>query len=148
MRQRPLFEDISGDATRCLDVLTSRGYGSPMLRRGIALSIVGVLLVTACTGGSSRTTAMKTGSGGILRVGMSGGAYFAFDPQYEWLFSTWELFHCCLLRTLMSYNETSGPTGTIPEPDLASRPPDVSSDGLTWTFHIRAGLHYGPPLQN
>jgi ABC-type transport system substrate-binding protein len=31
---------------------------------------------------------------------------------------------------------------------LASSPPDVSADGLTWTFHLRTGLHYGPPLDN
>ena len=26
--------------------------------------------------------------------------------------------------------------------------PDVSSDGLTWTFHLKTGLHYAPPMQN
>jgi peptide/nickel transport system substrate-binding protein len=78
---------------------------------------------------------------------MSGGAIFAFDPQAEWSVSPWELYRCCLLRTLMSYAGASGPQGTEPKPDLASQPPSVSTDGLTWTFHLRPGLHYGPPLQ-
>src|SRR5439155_11195930 len=33
-------------------------------------------------------------------------------------------------------------------PDLATALPTSSSDGLTWTFHIRSGVHYAPPLQN
>src|SRR5438094_9256614 len=48
----------------------------------------------------------------------------------------------------MSYDGTGGPSGTEPKPDLAARPPDVSTDGLTWTFHLRPDLHYGPPMQN
>src|SRR4029078_7036317 len=48
----------------------------------------------------------------------------------------------------MSYYGTSGVTGTEPKPALATAPPDVSTDGLTWTFHLRPDLHYGPPLQD
>src|SRR5262249_45612985 len=33
-------------------------------------------------------------------------------------------------------------------PDLATTFPDVSSDGLTWTFHMRPGLHYAPPFEH
>lgn len=32
-------------------------------------------------------------------------------------------------------------------PDLASTMPTISADGLAWTFRLRAGLHYSPPLQ-
>ena len=81
-------------------------------------------------------------------LGMDGTAYASLDPAVEWTFSTWELFRCCLLRTLMSYDGTSGAAGTEPKPDLAIGPPVVSTDGLTWTFHLRPGLYYGPPLQD
>jgi peptide/nickel transport system substrate-binding protein len=113
----------------------------------VALAVV---LLASCTGGTHTTTTASpnSGSGGTLRVGMTGAAYFALDPQYEWYFATWELLRCCLLRTLMSYDGTSGITGTEPKPDLAAAPPDVSTDGLTWTFHLRPDLHYGPPLQD
>ena len=33
-------------------------------------------------------------------------------------------------------------------PDLAAADPTVSTDGLTWTFTIKPGLHYGDPLTN
>ena len=55
---------------------------------------------------------------------------------------------CCLLRTLISYN--GHPTeegGTELRPDLASGMPEVSRDQLTWTFRLKAGIHYAPPLE-
>jgi peptide/nickel transport system substrate-binding protein len=60
-----------------------------------------------------------------------------------------ELLRCCLARTLLSY--VGKPTvegGGDLRPDLAVAMPDVSADGLTWTFHIRPNVHYGPPLQS
>jgi peptide/nickel transport system substrate-binding protein len=59
-----------------------------------------------------------------------------------------EVLRCCLARTMLSY--TGQPTrlgGADLRPDLATQFPDVSPDGLTWTFHLRQGLHYAPPLQ-
>src|SRR5919206_3634871 len=43
----------------------------------------------------------------------------------------------------MSYQDG----GSELRPDLAVGLPQVSSDGLTWTFHIRHGMHYAPPMQ-
>ena len=70
------------------------------------------------------------------------------DPAAEYTAQVWELLRCCLIRTLMSYDGTSGPSGTIPQPDLAAGSPQISGDGLTWTFKLRHGLHYAPPLQD
>jgi peptide/nickel transport system substrate-binding protein len=73
--------------------------------------------------------------------------YYAMDPQEEYVYQAWELYRCCLLRTLMSYNGSQGPSGAEPLPDLAAAPPEISSNGLVWTFRLRRGLHYAPPLQ-
>jgi peptide/nickel transport system substrate-binding protein len=71
------------------------------------------------------------------------------DPQLSYLPMAFELERCCLLRTLLSYNGlSSADGGGLLRPDLAASLPQVSSDGLTWTFHIRSGIHYGPPLQS
>ena len=73
---------------------------------------------------------------------------YTMDPTREWNYITWGLFRCCLVRTLMSH-DVSGDAATLdPLPDLATAPPDVSVDGLTWTFHLRPGLRYAPPLQD
>ena len=98
--------------------------------------------------------------GGTLRVGLvdwlrhesayaspDGEVSYALDPQAEYSYPTaLEIFRCCLLRTLMSYNgkpTTEG--GAELRPDLAAEPPTVSTDGSTWTFRLKPGLRYAPP---
>jgi peptide/nickel transport system substrate-binding protein len=69
------------------------------------------------------------------------------DPQLGG-FDTTELDRCCLGRTLLSYNgRPTSNGGADLRPDLAAALPDVSADGLTWTFHLKIGLHYAPPYQ-
>jgi len=69
------------------------------------------------------------------------------DPQTTWAPEPFELFRCCLLRTLMSYNGRSVREGGAElQPDLADGYPEISSDGLAWTFHLKPGLHYAPPM--
>jgi len=68
-----------------------------------------------------------------------------FDPWDE---MDPELMRCCLVRTLLSYKGAPADEGgTELHPDLASGMPDVSKDRLTWTFHLRDGIRYAPPLQ-
>lgn len=72
----------------------------------------------------------------------------ALDPHFLAWYDAEELQRCCLSRTLVSY--IGSPTdrdGTVLRPDLAASLPEVSSDELTWTFRIRPGIHYGPPLE-
>jgi len=70
------------------------------------------------------------------------------DPQYEYSFDSWELMRCCLLRTLLSHDgHTTEQGGAVLRPDLAAAMPTISADGLTWTFELKRGVHYGPPLQ-
>jgi peptide/nickel transport system substrate-binding protein len=77
------------------------------------------------------------------------GYDYTLDPQ--WTYNSpaeGELIRCCLARTLLSYDP--GPSGhglAIPRPDVADSLPQVSDDRLTWTFHLRSGLHYAPPFE-
>jgi peptide/nickel transport system substrate-binding protein len=50
-------------------------------------------------------------------------------------------------RTLYGYN-TSGPPDqvTAPVPDIASGPPQISADRRTYTFTLRPGVRYAPPV--
>lgn len=73
----------------------------------------------------------------------------ALDPQLGGgSLDSNEILRCCLVRTLTSHvgsNYRDG--GAVLRPDLASGLPVQSADGLTWTFHIRPGIHYAPPMQ-
>jgi peptide/nickel transport system substrate-binding protein len=74
------------------------------------------------------------------------GRRLGLDPGL-WEPAIWELARCCLLRTLLSYNgRPTAEGGAKLRPDLADSLPAVSRDGRTWTFHLRQGLHYAPPL--
>ncbi len=147
------------------DHLRKRRPGRTGRRVAGALCIC-VLAASACTstthpGPSAPSQAPP--SGGTLRVGVlmhssDGSATsceFTFcggqhdDPQWAGEDPmTYEVERCCLQRTLLSYNgEPTNRGGTLLRPDLATELPTISSDGLTWTFHLRSGLHYAPPLQ-
>lgn len=128
-----------------------------MVRRAgawVAAVSASLLLASACTGGgglqASRQRPLRYPVGGTLRVGLLDTGVNNLDPQSaSGIANVMELARCCLFRTLLSYNgqPTSG-DGTTLRPDVAVSLPTVSSNGLTWTFHLRHGLHYAPPLQH
>src|SRR5918992_4856565 len=89
----------------------------------------------------------RVATGGILRIGIVERPPDFNDPYpYDYHDPKWAfgaLFRCCLLRTLMSY--TGSPAsegGSVPRPDLAAGPPEISPDGLTWTFRIQPDIRY------
>jgi peptide/nickel transport system substrate-binding protein len=132
------------------------------LRIGAVIALA--LVVTACGGARHSAREAIGNRGGTLGVGLTGWVYheqrnsvpgahgryfYAFDPQEIRYPPAFELFRCCLLRTLLSYNgRPTGEGGAVLHPDLATALPTVSRDGLTWTFHLKHGLHYAPPLQD
>src|SRR5713101_4860212 len=134
--------------------------------RKLVLAGLAVALLAGCAGGGKQIGLNRSDSalvGGTLRVGLTGWAgheqrnsvpgshgryFYAFDPQEIRYPDAFEFFRCCLLRTLLSYNgRPTGRGGTLLRPDLATSLPTVSADGLTWTFRLKHGLHYAPPLQ-
>ena len=112
--------------------------------------VLALMCMASCTG--KRTTDDPRPSrgpvGGTLRLGMSAGSFWGMDPRDEWNASTWELFRCCLVRTLMSYDVSGATRDLRPVPDLATTAPQISADGLTWTFQMWFGIRYAPPLED
>ncbi len=136
------------------------GRSRPRVISAIAAGLAGALIAAACTGRSE--TGPESRAGGTLRIGSiyfadfhqpirtpEGAIDFTLDPASGLNVLSGEFFRCCLLRTLMSYS--GRPTeegGADLRPDLAAGPPEVSADGLTWTFRMKTGIHYGPPLES
>lgn len=46
---------------------------------------------------------------------------------------------------LYNYPDRPFPEGADLQPEVASGPPDVSNDGLTYTFRLRSGYRFSPP---
>jgi peptide/nickel transport system substrate-binding protein len=114
------------------------------------------LTASACGGGTDEPTQdsgpAATGEapvGGTLTLALLSDVQEAFDPQKEYYAIAWAIDRCCLLRTLLSYNgKTTAEGGADVQPDLASAMPEVSADGLTWTFTLKPGIAYAPPLDD
>lgn len=102
---------------------------------------------TGATGATATGTTGELQPGGTIELGMLGDVSAAFDPQKEYYSVTWSWYRCCLLRTLLSYTgRTTAEGGADLQPDIASALPEVSSDGLTYTFTLKSGINYGDPF--
>jgi peptide/nickel transport system substrate-binding protein len=121
--------------------------------RVIALAGSLALAAAACGGTTGRapspTQRGKIQKGGDFHIGLASDFHQGVDPQREYYTIGWEWLKCCLTRQLVGFN-LLGPNekGNDLVPDLATELPTASSDGLTWTFHIKPNIHYAPPLQN
>jgi peptide/nickel transport system substrate-binding protein len=113
-----------------------------------ASALAAAAFVAAACAPTTPTLQATAGEGTVLRVALTDPTYHALDPQAVYTYPQEELLRCCLTRTLMTYAGVPGIAGTEPVPDLAVASPSVSPDGLTWTFRLRRGIRYAPPLQN
>ena len=116
------------------------------------LAILGALAVvaSACAGQpAEQDEGEEVTRGGTLHIAMSGDVDEGFDPHKSYYSINWEYYRCCLLRMLMSYNgRPTDQGGTVVRPDVAAGEPEISEDGLTWTFQLKQGLMYAPPYQD
>lgn len=91
-------------------------------------------------GGGTTATGVR---GGELRVLMSEDVD-SLDPQRAGAppsFGVMRAVH----RGLMAFPASPSPAGGRPVPDLAASEPEVSADGLRYTFRLRDGAAFGPP---
>jgi peptide/nickel transport system substrate-binding protein len=115
--------------------------------RVAAVLLILVLLTAACSSkGKTNTGAPKTG--GIFRVQLKtfrwGGG--GFDPSSTYSAYSWTIYSNMMIRSLLGYRHVAGDAGNQTIPDLATDNGTVSADGLTWTFHIKPGVKFSPPI--
>jgi peptide/nickel transport system substrate-binding protein len=122
----------------------------------LALVLTLALGAAACggddDGGDAGGTAAEEPSGEVTK----GGTYRVqteafewtgnFDPTGEYLGTFFGLYSNLLGRTLMGYPHSDGAEGNEIIPDLAAEEAEISEDGLTWTFTLREGVKWAPPV--
>jgi peptide/nickel transport system substrate-binding protein len=121
--------------------------------RIVALIGVVAIVAAACGGDEAEAPPSPAGgdiqAGGVIKMGISADVDEAFDPAKEYSQISWSIFNCCLLRTLLQYNGLDAANGgSEVMPDLATDLPELSDDGLVYTFHIKDGVTFGPPFED
>jgi peptide/nickel transport system substrate-binding protein len=115
---------------------------------GLALALA--LVAAACGGGDNKSSSSgqqaAPAKGGVLRTAISDfGFVDGFDPTGEYTAVGIGIYGA-MLRSLMGYKHVAGPPGNELVPDLASAPPEISSDGLKYTFKLKPNIKWAPPL--
>ena len=123
-------------------------------RRGwvVRVAVIGAtaFLIAGCGGGDGGpdgNTGAKVVRGGTLRLATTGFDFDGgFDPVIESTGFAQGLYSNLLLRNLVAYRHRSGAAGNELVPDLAGEIPAPSGDGTTYTFKLKQGIKFGPPL--
>ena len=86
--------------------------------------------------------------GGVYRVAFESSFGFTdnLDPTGEYLNFGFGILSNLLVRTLVGYDHVAGPAGNKLVPDIATTVPKPTNGGKTFTFHIKNGVKFGPPV--
>jgi peptide/nickel transport system substrate-binding protein len=113
----------------------------------VALTLV--LGAAACGGGDGDEGAAngEAKKGGIYRVSSTSFEFTsAFDPTGEYLGDAHGIMLNMLIRTLVGLPHKAGAPGNELVPDLATELPEPTNGGKTYTFKLKDGVKFGPPL--
>jgi peptide/nickel transport system substrate-binding protein len=114
----------------------------------IAVALAGLLLVMTLQAASAGAASSPL-AGGVYKVGLAGsnlGFTDSFDPTGEYSYGALGIYSNLMLRTLVGYDHVAGPPGNQLVPDLATTVPAPTDGGRTYTFHLRPGVRFGPPV--
>jgi peptide/nickel transport system substrate-binding protein len=86
--------------------------------------------------------------GSTYTVGWEGSFGFTdnFDPTGEYLGNAWGLYSNLMLRSLIGYKHLPGADGNTLIGDLATDVPTPTDNGLTYTYKLRSGIKWSPPV--
>jgi len=107
----------------------------------MACLALGLALLGASCSGQPRDPSADGAPGGTLRV-LSSDPFFGLDTADNYGPITRPY-----ARTLYGYNLAGPPDqATVPVPDIANGPAQLSPDRRTYTFTLRPGVRYAPPV--
>src|SRR5262249_32082938 len=111
---------------------------------GWAVALAATVVVTGSTAGGG--SGVK--SGGVYRTAFEAAFGFtdSFDPTGEYYVFSWAIESNLMIRTLVGYNHVAGPAGNVLVPDIATSVPKPTDGGTTYTFHLKHGVKFGPPV--
>jgi len=121
----------------------------PIRRLTWIVGVVAAFAVASAVGASAHPAKQsQIKAGGTLNVGWEQAWNFTdnFDPTGEYLGDAFGIMDNLLVRTLIGYNHTAGGPGNTPVADIATSVPKPTNGGKTYTFHIKKGVEFSPPV--
>jgi peptide/nickel transport system substrate-binding protein len=119
--------------------------------RRALLTVALALLVAACALTSAalaaqpaRTATASPTAGGILQAGEVTDPDH-LDPALSYTTESWEMLQATN-DGLVGFNPQAGAAGNTVVPILATALPKITDRGLTYTFHVRTGVRFSPPV--
>lgn len=120
------------------------------LAHGVVIAVI-VAAVTAAIGGcgnggqtSSGSPAASPSPGGDFIVSV-GHEPASLDPAISWDIIDWQIQQT-IFGNLYRYSMKPGEEGTQLEPYMAEGMPEITNGGKTYTFHLRKGFAFAPPV--
>src|SRR5438067_9284706 len=115
------------------------------IRLAAAFSAVAIAAAVVAISGSANT---RVSAGGTLKVGweQSFGFTASFDPTGEYLGDAFGIYSDLLVRTLVGYNHVPDAAGNKLVPDIATSVPVPTNGGTVYTFHLKPGIKFSPPV--
>jgi peptide/nickel transport system substrate-binding protein len=114
-----------------------------LLTAGVALLVAATTVGVASSATSKYSKASTAGAhkGGVLRVDQSSTDFDTVDPGLAYVTNDWAMLYTTQML-LVNFPEKNGQAGSVLYPEGATAFPTVSSNGTTYTFHIRPGLKF------
>jgi len=123
----------------------------------LAVALTLALGLVACggsSGGGSSGSQSPSAAGTPQQGGTMSLAYLSepssLDPAVAWNVIDWQIEHA-IYQGMLQYTAKPGDAGNVLIPCLATEVPSaanggISADGLTYTFHLRKGVKFQPPV--
>ncbi len=113
----------------------------------LAVAAMLAAAVPAAPGSQSRSAAGGTYRVGVEFFAISPSPWAHFDPTGE--YDPWArgIHSNLLVRTLLGTNHVAGTAGSKLVPDLAVSVPAATNSGRTYTFRLKRGIKFGPPVK-
>jgi peptide/nickel transport system substrate-binding protein len=121
------------------------------LFRITTIAVVAAFAASACTSTGTPTTANSSAlgaateyqaarAGGTLTL-LAKSAAGSLDPQVNYTLQYWQLYQS-MYDGLLAFKKVGGQESFTVVPDLAAAMPQVSADGKTYVFKLRAGIKF------
>ena len=117
-----------------------------MVRRhpGRSALVLAVLAASALALWAAGAGATTRASSNVLKAGIPDNPDH-LDPGLTYTNEGWEIVEATN-NGLLTFKKASGGAGAQIVPDIATSMPTVSRNGLTYTFHVRKGVRFSPPV--